>query len=78
MGIDPFVKLKPIFMENQEYKPKVPLKTLSKLSKQEFYLLITSKDPLAVEWRGLHKKEFEVRLKASDVLNEFFRRNTFQ
>lgn len=78
MGIDPFVKLKPIFMETEDYKPRVPLKTLSKLSKQEFHLLITSKDPLAVEWRRLHKKEFEVRLKASDVLNEFFRRNTFQ
>lgn len=78
MGIDPFVKLKPIFMETEDYKPRVPLKTLSKLSKQEFHLLITSKDHLAVEWRRLHKKEFEVRLKASDVLNEFFRRNTFQ
>ena len=72
------MKLKPIFMETEDYKPRVPLKTLSKLSKQEFHLLITSKDPLAVEWRRLHKKEFEVRLKASDVLNEFFRRNTFQ
>ena len=78
MGIDPFVKLKPIFMETEDYKPRVPLKTLSKLSKLEFHLLITSKDPLAVEWRRLHKKEFEVRLKASDLLNEFFRRNTFQ
>ena len=78
MGIDPFVKLKPIFMENQEYKPKVPLKTLSKLSKQEFYLLITSKDPRAIEWRRLHKLEFDIRIRMSDLLNDFFRRNTFQ
>ena len=78
MRIDPFVKLKPIFMENQEFKPLKNRKNLSNLSNQEFHLLVTSKDLLAVEWRGLHKKEFEVRLKASDVLNEFFRRNTFQ
>ncbi len=78
MRIDPFVKLKPIFMENQEFKPLKNRKNLSNISNQEFHLLVTSKDLLAVEWRRLHKKEFEVRLKASDVLNEFFRRNTFQ
>lgn len=63
-------------MENQEFKPLKNHKTLSTLTQQEFHLLITSRDPLAVEWRRLHKKEFEVRLKASDVLNEFFRGNT--
>ena len=65
-------------MENQEFKPLKNRKNLSNLSNQEIHLLVTSKDLLAVEWRRLHKKEFEVRLKASDVLNEFFRRNTFQ
>lgn len=76
MGIDPFVKLKPNFMETEDYKPKVPLKTLSTLSKQEFQLFITSQDPSAVEWRKLHKEEFKLRLRASDLLNDFFRRNT--
>ncbi len=63
-------------METEEYKPKVPLKTLSKLSNQEFRLLITSKDPRDVEWRRLHKLEFEIRKSLSDLLNDFFRRNT--
>lgn len=63
-------------MEIEDYKPKVPLKTLSTLFKQEFNLLITSKDPVAVKWRKLHKEEFNLRLRASDLLNDFFRRNT--
>jgi hypothetical protein len=65
-------------MDMEEYKPVKSLKTLSHLSKYEFELLMTSKDPLAIEWRKLHKKEFEIRLKASDILNEFFEKNSFQ
>lgn len=76
MGIDPSLKLTPNFMETEDYKPRVQMKTLSTLSKQEFQLLITSKDPKAVEWRRLHKEEFKIRLRASDLLNEFFGRNT--
>jgi hypothetical protein len=61
-----------------EYKPVKSLKTLSKLSNQEFHLLITSNDPLAVKWRKLHKDEFKIRLVASKILNEFFEKNSFQ
>jgi lysyl-tRNA synthetase class II len=78
VGIDPFVKPNPYYMKAEEFKPLVKNKTLSTLSNQEFNLLITSKDPLAVKWRKLHKEEFKLRLRASDLLNDFFRRNTFQ
>ena len=65
-------------MKTEDYIPKVPLKKLSTLSNQEFTLLMTSKDPAAVEWRRLHKMEFKIRIQASDLLNDFFGRNTFQ
>jgi lysyl-tRNA synthetase class II len=65
-------------MDMEEYKPVKSMKTLSTLSNQEFHLLITSNDPLAVKWRKLHKDEFKIRLKASDILNEFFEKNSFQ
>jgi hypothetical protein len=63
-------------MDLEEFKPIRPIKTLSTLTNQEFTLLITSHDPTAIEWRRLHKMEFETRLKASDLLNDFFKRNT--
>jgi|Laugresp1bdmlbsn_1035097.scaffolds.fasta_scaffold00261_6 hypothetical protein len=63
-------------MDLEEFKPVRPYKTLSTLTHQEFTLLITSHDPTAVEWRRLHKMEFEISLKASDLLNDFFKRNT--
>ena len=65
-------------MDMEEYKPVKSLKTLSTLSNQEFHLLITSNDPLAVKWRKLHDKEFKIRLKASNILKEFFEKNSFQ
>ena len=65
-------------MKAEEFKPLINNKTLSTLSNQEFNLLITSKDPAAVKWRKLHKEEFKLRLRAIDLLNDFFRRNTFQ
>ena len=65
-------------MKAKEFKPLSNNKTLSTLSNQEFNLLITSKDPAAIKWRKLHKEEFKLRLQASDLLNDFFRRNTFQ
>lgn len=61
-----------------EYKPVKSLKTLSTLTNQEFHLLITSNDPLAVKWRKLHKAEFKIRIEASEILNEFFEKNSFQ
>lgn len=61
-----------------EYKPVKSLKTLSTLTNQEFHLLITSNDPLAVKWRKLHKDEFKIRMEASEILNEFFEKNSFQ
>jgi hypothetical protein len=61
-----------------EHKPVKSLKTLSTLTNQEFHLLITSNDPLAVKWRKLHKDEFKIRLIAGDILNEFFQKNSFQ
>jgi lysyl-tRNA synthetase class II len=63
-------------MKAEEFKPLRNNKTLSTLSNQEFNLLITSKDPAAVKWRKLHKEEFKLRLRASDLLNDFFDRNT--
>lgn len=65
-------------MKAEEFKPLMNNKTLSTLSNQEFNLLLTSKDPSAVKWRKLHKEEFKLRLRACDLLNDFFRRNTFQ
>ena len=62
-------------MESEELKPLKKLKRLSNLSKEEFNLLITSSDPKAVQWRKLHKKEFQLRLRASDLLNDFFNQN---
>jgi hypothetical protein len=61
-----------------EYKPVKSLKTLSTLTNQEFHLLITSNNPLAVKWRKLHKAEFKIRIEASEILNEFFEKNSFQ
>jgi hypothetical protein len=63
-------------MKAEEFKPLNSIKKLSALTKEEFNLLITSDDPVAVEWRRLHQKEFEIRLKASDLLNDFFKRNS--
>lgn len=61
-----------------EYKPVKSLKTLSTLTNQEFHLLITSNNPLAVKWRKLHKAEFKIRIEASEILNAFFEKNLFQ
>jgi hypothetical protein len=61
-----------------EYKPVKSLKTLSTLTNQEFHLLITSNNPLAVKWRKLHKAEFKIRIEASEILNAFFEKNSFQ
>jgi hypothetical protein len=61
-----------------EYKPVKSLKTLSTLTNQEFHLLITSNNPLAFKWRKLHKAEFKIRIEASEILNEFFEKNSFQ
>lgn len=72
------MKLKCNYMEFEELIPLENRKTLSNLNKQEFELLLTSKDPAAVEWRRLHKKEFAIRQKASILLNEFFKRNSFK
>jgi hypothetical protein len=65
-------------MKAEEFKPILNNKTLSTLTNQEFHILITSNDPLAVKWRKLHKEEFKIRLKAGDILNKFFQKNSFQ
>ena len=70
------MKPNPYYMKAEEFKPLNSIKKLSALTKEEFNLLITSDDPVAVEWRRLHQKEFEIRLKASDLLNDFFKRNS--
>ena len=65
-------------MKAEEFKPILNNKTLSTLTNQEFHILITSNDPLAVKWRKLHKAEFKIRIEASEILNAFFEKNLFQ